>query len=209
MSERKTTEDRAPSAKSKAKTKTEIEIVPDFQDFTLSDERALAIVQERAMRLAKIEEKEKTLGNLEVIVFQLNAERYAIETRFVREILGAPHCTRVPRTPDFVAGVINLHGQIVALIDLRRFFGLPFDQQAHHKIIVLGEERTEFAIMADGVEQVMRLETTELQEALDCMSSNSREHILGITMEALIVINGQTLLTDRRLFINQTSDFPK
>ncbi len=67
---------------------------------------------------------------MEVVSFTLASETYAIETG-IREIAAFNTISRVPGAPDFIAGVINLHGQIVALIDLKKLFGLQNTEVEH------------------------------------------------------------------------------
>jgi len=173
----------------------------------LTDEQALALMEERARKLARVEQREQVIEDLEVATFALANERYAVESKHIREIAPFTGLTRVPGAPDFVAGVVNLHGQIVAIIDIRRLSGLPHGKpDSDSKVIVLGHERTEFAIIADSVDRIERFNRSELLEPPDGVSGIGREHMLGVTLEALIVLDGEALMNDKRLVINQTSD---
>ena len=62
------------------------------------------------------------------LTFDLADEEYGLEILRVREIIGMMEITPVPRTPDFVLGVINLRGKVIPVVDLRSKFGLPFKE---------------------------------------------------------------------------------
>ena len=92
----------------------------------ITPERARRILEERARAVARVPAAAPAVGALvEIIRFALGEERYAVETNCVREILRFKAATPLPGTPDFLVGVTNLRGQILAVFDLRRFLGIP------------------------------------------------------------------------------------
>src|SRR5439155_26042073 len=80
--------------------------------------RARVLAQEPA-ETAALEER------LEVIEFRLADEQYGLESAYVREVYPMKELTPLPCTPPFVLGLINLRGQILSVIDIKKFFGLP------------------------------------------------------------------------------------
>src|SRR5687768_2140813 len=64
-------------------------------------------------------------ASLEVLEFRLAQERYALETRYVREVYPLKDLTRLPCTPPFVLGIVNVRGRITPVIDIKKFFDLP------------------------------------------------------------------------------------
>src|ERR1700726_1698325 len=79
---------------------------------------------------------------LDVLEFRLAQERYAIETRYVREVHPLKDLTPLPCTPPFVLGIVNVRGRIVPVFDLKKFFDLP-DQgltDLHRIILIEGHE---------------------------------------------------------------------
>lgn len=171
----------------------------------LSPERALELMLERTAKLSRRQE-EKAIEDMEVLTFKLERETYAIESKYIRKIVPFTGFTRVPGAPDFLVGVINLHGHIVAIIDLKPIYGLGSEMQDENSkmIIVIGFERTEFAILADSVETFVKLNRTDLTEPPDIVNGAGKEHFLGIRLDALIVLDGDALIADRRLYINET-----
>jgi purine-binding chemotaxis protein CheW len=169
-----------------------------------SPARARALLEARAERLARPLGEEAPAGErLDVAVFALARERYAIETRLVREIVRFAEYTPVPGAADFLVGVTNLRGEILPVIDLRRFFALPdrglTDQS---RVLVLGHDRKDVGVLADEAQEVASLAVADVLEPTAAAPSIGREYIRGVTREALIVLDGDRLLRDPRLFID-------
>jgi purine-binding chemotaxis protein CheW len=84
------------------------------------------ILHARAQALARESVREEAAqGALEVVEFLLAYEKYGIESSYVREVYPIRELTPLPGTPPFVLGVTNVRGQILSVIDLKRFFDLP------------------------------------------------------------------------------------
>ncbi|NLL18587.1 MAG: chemotaxis protein CheW [Clostridia bacterium] len=94
----------------------------------------------------------------QLVVFQLGDETYGIEISAVHEIIRMQSITKVPRTPEFVEGVINLRGRIVPVIDLHKRFNLPLEEEtAHSRIIVVEVKGVTVGMIVDSVSEVLRL----------------------------------------------------
>jgi len=174
----------------------------------LSPERARAVMEERARALARVPaEAPRAAEVLQLVVFTLADERYGIETRYVREVTRLTDYTPVPGAPDFLVGVGNVRGEILAVIDLRKFLGVaPRGVTDLSCVLVLGGERAEFGVLADAADEVLVLRTDELHEPPATVAGIGREYLRGVTGEALIVLDGGVLLRDGRLFIDQAEE---
>ena len=75
------------------------------------------------------------------VIFLLQAQRYAVPSRFVREMTIIDNPTRIPNVPDFVRGVFNLRGNILPVIDLRAWLGLPSGREAAQQLIAEMQRR--------------------------------------------------------------------
>jgi purine-binding chemotaxis protein CheW len=171
---------------------------------TPSAERVNDILQARARELARAEAAIDPEVPLEIAVFALGGETYAIETRYVHEIARAADLTKVPGTPDFVAGVTTLRGEIVMVIDLRRIIGLavtPGSDAA--RVVVLGGARIELARFADAAHEVRLVAPRDLLDPPDTVRGVGRDYLRGITKDARIVLDGAAILADRRLYVDQ------
>jgi chemotaxis signal transduction protein len=108
-----------------------------------------------------------------------------------------------------MVGVTNLRGEIVPLIDIRCFLELASkDQAAPSHVIICGDARAEFGIIADTMHDVSPLVIDELAPNPVGHGEHSRGWVLGIAPSATVVLNGSALLTDRRLFVEGTGAAP-
>jgi len=97
------------------------------------------------------------------LTFTLDSERYAVDINKVREVLEFSSVTKVPRTPDYMRGMINLRGNIVPVIDLRLKLGLSKTERTIDTCIVITEvpvegQPTVLGALADSVQEVIELE---------------------------------------------------
>ena len=102
------------------------------------------------------------------LTFDLAEEEYGLEILRVREIIGMMAITPVPRTPDFVLGVINLRGKVIPVIDLRLKFGLPYKEPDERTCVivveVLSDGRTvQMGIVVDRVNEVVDVKAGEVE----------------------------------------------
>jgi len=102
------------------------------------------------------------------LTFKLGDEIFAIEVSKVREVLDFTVVTRIPRTPDFMSGVINLRGNVVPVVDLRLCFEMSRTEKTVNTCIVVVEMLVEGAptvigALADSVEEVIDLEPEQIQ----------------------------------------------
>ncbi len=102
------------------------------------------------------------------LTFSVASEEYGLSILSVREILEYDTVTRVPRTPDFIRGVINLRGRVVPVLDLAVRFGLPPSPVTKRSCVLIAEvaldgEPTVMGIVADSVSQVIELGPDEIE----------------------------------------------
>ena len=171
----------------------------------LSPEQAQAIMEQRAHKLARTPPEALDAGALlELVTFRLGGERFAIEARFVREMIHLEHITPVPDAPDFLLGTTNLRGQVLALFDVRGFFGASrTSADAASAALVLGESRIEFALIADQVEEVATFQTTDFFDAIGAISAIGRDWVRGTSNNACMLLDAKVLLNDPRLFVDE------
>ena len=165
-------------------------------------------VARAATEIVQLQAEQEDHGTLlEVVTFRLKGESYALEAQCVYEVMQPPPITIVPRTPEFLQGVINLRGEILAVFDFNRLFGLGSSTiEPSSRLIVLGESRPELAFVADAVEEVRTIYSSELTSPTAALALIKREVVRGVTAEALVVLDGRGLLADQRLIIEQRDD---
>ena len=112
----------------------------------------------------------ETSVTTQFLTFKLDEEVFALDVAKVREILDFTDITKVPRTPDFMRGVINLRGSVVPVIDMRLKFGMSRTEKTVNTCIVVVEvsmdgETTVLGALADSVQEVIELEAGQIEPA--------------------------------------------
>ncbi|KMY69015.1 chemotaxis protein CheW [Desulfocarbo indianensis] len=102
------------------------------------------------------------------LTFDLAEEEYGLEILRVREIIGLMDITPVPKTPDFVLGVINLRGKVIPVVDLRLKFGLPYKEPDDRTCVIVVEVTAEngtvqMGIVVDRVNEVVDVKGSEVE----------------------------------------------
>jgi len=119
------------------------------------------------------------------LTFKLGNEIFALDVAKVREVLDLTTITRVPRTPEFMRGVINLRGSVVPVLDLRLAFRMEAAGTTVNTCIIvveveLDQERLVVGALADSVEEVVELEPDQIQPAPSIGSSVKTDFIRGM-----------------------------
>ncbi len=93
------------------------------------------------------------------VVFELGSENYGVSIASVESIIKMQAITKIPHSNDFVAGVTNLRGKVLPVVDLRRRFGLP-PQEAdkNNRIIIISVNEMEVGMIVDGVSEVLTIQ---------------------------------------------------
>ena len=104
------------------------------------------------------------------LTFQLGDEVFGLDVSNVREILEFTTVTKVPKTPGFMRGVINLRGSVVPVLDMRLKFGLTITEKTVNTCVVVVEvdldgERTVIGALVDSVQEVFELEPGQIEPA--------------------------------------------
>ncbi len=170
------------------------------------DPRTQEILRARARALArKPEAADDDPLALEVLEFRLANERYAVETRHVREVQPLRHLTPLPCTPAFVLGVVNLRGRMLPVLDLKEFVGLPKGGITDlHRIIVVGDDTQEFGIVADIGVGVRRMRADSLQPVPATLGGMGADYVRAVTSEHVVVLDMDRILADPRILVDES-----
>jgi len=119
------------------------------------------------------------------LTFKLDNEVFALDIAKVREVLDFTTITKVPRTPEFMRGVINLRGSVVPVVDLRLKFGMSRTEKTVNTCIIIVEvtvdnETTILGALADSVQEVMDLEPDHIEPAPKIGTRLNTEFIKGM-----------------------------
>src|SRR3990167_4187913 len=163
------------------------------------------ILKARAKELAREAREEKTLEeSMEIVEFLMAHEKYGVESSYVREIYPLKELTPVPCTPSFVLGIINVRGQILSVIDIKKFFDLPEKGLTDlNKVIILHTESMEFGILADVIIGVRNIVVGELQTSLPTLTGIREEYLKGVTKERTVILDAEKLLSDKSIVVHE------
>jgi len=175
------------------------------KDHSMTAEKQRTILRKRAADLArKPLSSDGTTEHVEIVEFLLAHERYGIESTFINDVHTLKVFTPIPCTPPFVLGITNVHGKIVSIVDLRRFFDLPDKGLTDlSKVIILGNHTMEFGILADAILGVSLVPATELQSSLPTLTEVRADYLRGITRGRVVVLDGAKLLSEERIVVHE------
>lgn len=118
---------------------------------------------------------------LQLVTFKLGSEEFALDILLVQEINRRVEITKVPKTPEFVEGVINLRGKIVPVLDLRKRFGLVGREfTAQSRIIVVNIDKRVLGLMVDSVSEVLRIPQHTVEPPPPIVAGIDATYIKGI-----------------------------
>jgi purine-binding chemotaxis protein CheW len=136
---------------------------------------------------------------LQLVSFHVGGEEFGLEILKVQEIIRVQQLTRVPNSPQFVDGVINLRGKVIPVISLRKIFGLG--EIAHDKqtrIVVAEVQGTVIGFMVDSVSEVLRV-PAQTVEPPPRLGKLKREYVSGVGKlddRLLILLDVDRLMSD-------------
>ena len=127
----------------------------------------------------------------QVVSFCLGEEEYGVDIMTVQEIILYGCITQVPEVPEHVLGVINLRGNVIPILNLRRRFGMP-DQAPEDatRIVVMNLNGRTVGVVVDGVNEVLRLGEDEVSPTPQSLSGAGKDYITGLARrgERLLIL---------------------
>lgn len=139
---------------------------------------------------------------IQLVSFMLAEEEYGVEVLKVREIIRMPTITKMPNTPPFVEGIINLRERVIPIISMRKRFGLMENENSNHTRIIImdvGGNLTGFVV--DSVSEVIRIRSSEIQPPPSMVMSGGigQEFITGVFNHAerlLVIMDVDRMFSD-------------
>ncbi len=128
----------------------------------------------------------------QLVIFRLANEDFGLEISQVREIIRLQDITPMPKAPDFIEGVINLRGQIIAVMDLAKRFSLTAQKRSDKTRIVVTEAHgTTVGLVVDAVPEVLRISADSIEATPDLMESQIHTDFIkgvGKVKDKLIIL---------------------
>jgi purine-binding chemotaxis protein CheW len=154
-----------------------------------------AITQEPPAGLAESSVREQmrsnATGSMQLVSFKLSDETYGIEITKIREIILVGLITRVPETPHYIKGLINLRSSVIPVIDLRARFALAENELTEDsRIMVLNVGRRTIGMVVDSVNEVLRVSQDQISPAPPTVASLGNQYMTGLVRleEQLLIL---------------------
>ncbi len=131
------------------------------------------------------------MAGQQLVIFNINGENFGVEITQVKEIIKPMEIFKVPNTPDYIEGLINLRGKVHTVFNMRKKFGLPtIDFDDNTKIIIVSVNSMLIGFIVDEVNEIVRVEEEQMENAPQAISSVSLKYITGVAKigERIILI---------------------
>ncbi len=118
---------------------------------------------------------------LQLVSFQIGTEEFGVDILKVQEINRMVDITKVPRSPEFVEGIINLRGKVIPIIDLRKRFNMELSEHDKNtRIVVVDIEGQTMGMVVDSVSEVLRIPASTIEPTPDVVTSVESDYIRGV-----------------------------
>lgn len=166
------------------------------------------IFRKRAQLLARplvVEELSKNF--IEVLLFDLGEEKYALETYYIREVYPFKDFTKLPSVAPYVLGIINVRRKIIPLIDLKIFFSISASQRnaSENKIIIIEGEKMELALLSDGSLSIQKIPLDGVQTSLPMLTGIRAEFLRAVTTDRIAILDGKKLLAYKEFMMDEST----
>jgi purine-binding chemotaxis protein CheW len=119
-------------------------------------------------------------GELQFVGFRVGEESYALPISTVREIVRPPEITPVPQSPEHVAGVMNLRGRIVPVIDLRKRFRQAIENSPKTRVLVIALDGKLIGLLVDSASEVLKIASAEIEPSPQLFGEDNERYVTGV-----------------------------
>jgi purine-binding chemotaxis protein CheW len=171
-------------------------------------EELAAVWRQRAVELSRAADRDREQSDvLKIVVFRLGEERYAVPITAVREIQKVGRVTPVSTAPAFVAGVINLRGVIMSVLDLRSFLGQePVRAGERARILVTEGAGMVLGFLVEEVEEIVDVPAREVKPPLSPAKGITEDYVAGIVPHRggmAVLIDLEKVLRNPRIIVDE------
>lgn len=133
--------------------------------------------------------------SLQLVVFRLGDEEYALEITFAQEIIRIPErITKMPYLPSYIEGMIDLRGKAIPVIDLKERFGVEQSERGvDSRLLILNIENVGIGIIVDDVSEVIKVEEQSIERLnaeLSGLGSSKVQGVVRIDERLILLLNG-------------------
>jgi purine-binding chemotaxis protein CheW len=137
----------------------------------------------------------------QMVLFKLGNETYGLDISTVHEIIRMQPITKVPKTPFYVEGVINLRGKTIPVIDMGKRFGMDkIEKDKNNRIVVVNLQDTIMGIIVDSVTEVLSIPADSIEQVSDVVTTTNSDCLSGIaklTDKMVILLELNKLLSGK------------
>jgi chemotaxis signal transduction protein len=161
-------------------------------------ERMRAVWRQRAVRLSRRPLAARTAqDDFQVMVLEIGDERYGIELADVAEVLPPIQVTPVPGAPPFFSGVVNVHGEIRPVADLKHLLGIKTAGYGNlARVILLRKQGREMGLIVDRVEQIRSVASGNLPAGGDRFTKLSARYLKELRHDTLMLLDTEALFAE-------------
>ena len=187
----------------------------NYSELFPQDEESVCVLQRRKNEIAKIPTMNldtAVYGKDQYIVFRLGEHTYCLYSFYVRELINLKNysITKIPYTPDFIIGIINLKGNFYSVLDLKKFIGIGNNTNKKsskaNKVIVIESTELKLALLVDDITNIVNIAPDSVE-----IKNDQRLDSLFIKAETFIndevynILNLEKLINDERLYIDNSN----
>ncbi len=187
----------------------------NYSELFPQDEESVCVLQRRKNEIAKIPAMNldtAVYGKDQYIVFRLGEHTYCLYSFYVRELINLKNysITKIPYTPDFIIGIINLKGNFYSVLDLKKFIGIGNNTNKKsskaNKVIVIESTELKLALLVDDITNIVNIAPDSVE-----IKNDQRLDSLFIKAETFIndevynILNLEKLINDERLYIDNSN----
>jgi purine-binding chemotaxis protein CheW len=140
------------------------------------------------------------MAERQYVIFRLGNEEYGVDIMNVKEISEFKQSVKVPNTPKFVDGIINLRGDITPIINLKKRFNLDeISIDSDTRIIVINIKNRQVGFVVDEASQVLRLSEEDIEPAPELVTGVDKKYIIGVgklTDRIVLLLNLEEVLSE-------------
>ncbi len=140
------------------------------------------LAEETAYKIAGLNQRDKEqYDTKQYVVFKIGNEEYGVDIKMITTIERIMGIARVPKTPPYIKGVINLRGEIIPVICMRCKFNLPVEEYGEDtRIVIFKTEESSVGIIVDSVAEVVQLKEEDVEKISSFSNALMIDYIIGV-----------------------------
>ncbi len=134
--------------------------------------------------------------------FKLAGEDFAVDIMVIEEIIRTINITPIPRSPDYVLGIVNLREKVIPIVSLRKKLNMPvLEDDNDTRVIISSINNRRIGFVVDSVSEVLSINTHDI-DATPCVKNSNENHLEGIARvgtEMIVIIDVLNLFSQREI----------